>query len=415
MNKLLSSCCVNAIVKVDYSMCLQCKGGRNYCGLGYCPLYKRMEIQAPIKNSVKESVFGPSPPNVFVGKAGYPNVSWGPMVSLEDRVSSVHSDDPSSWYGLSLEEIIRLRSNVVRSTQNTGIFERPRLLERAQEVVLSVKPVDVEVDFTRKPLLNVEFSPVTQPMGPSGPLKDFRVCENPTVPRRVDSVVNEGLKATEAMGELYSHGFDVYYLTKLLSSATLGKDERRKLVPTRWSITATDDSIAKALLEKVREYETIDGHYVFSNEYLDNHFEVLLMPGNWEFEQFEAWAPGTLWTQEARKYSLVQEHEGYWGRTKYAEKEAGGYYAGRLGVVEWLHSVKKQARAVIFREVREGYVLPVGVWEVRENVRHAMQKQPKKFASLGEALEDVKTRLKVPMREYLAKSQVLTQTRLDYF
>jgi hypothetical protein len=59
--------------------------------------------------------------------------------------------------------------------------------------------------------------------------------------------------------------------------------------------------------------------------------------------------------------------------------------------------------------------MPVGVWEVRENVRRAMQGRAKKFESLQEALDDISTRLKIPISEYAKRSNILMQKRLEEF
>jgi hypothetical protein len=154
---------------------------------------------------------------------------------------------------------------------------------------------------------------------------------------------------------------------------------------------------------------------VYTNTYLDNHFEILLMPRKWEYEQFEAWAPQTLWTMAYRAPAINQENEGYWGRSDYAIKEGGGYYAARFAVQEALDRMRRQAGVIVFREIYEGYIMPVGVWEVRENVRQAMRKAPRKFATLAEALEDISTRLKIPLSEYMKRSKILLQRRLEEF
>jgi hypothetical protein len=215
---------------------------------------------------------------------------------------------------------------------------------------------------------------------------------------------------------LYRQNFDVYYLTGVLSSGVLGIQDNRKMVPTRWSITAVDDIIAKSLLSEVRDYPELGEFQVYENTYLENHFEVLMMPGKWEFELFEAWAPKTLWTMNSEKPVIQAEYEGFAGRTTYAMKEGGGYYAGRIGVAEKLRQMRKQARVVVFREIYEGYTIPVGVWEVRENVRHALEKQPKKFSNLKEALGDIQGRLRIPMHEYSRISELLRQRKIsEYF
>jgi hypothetical protein len=173
--------------------------------------------------------------------------------------------------------------------------------------------------------------------------------------------------------------------------------------------------LGKALMKEIRLFPEIKEFLVYENTYLENHFEILMMPGRWEFEQFEAWAPNTLWTMSYDKPAIQEEYEGFEGRTTYALKEGGGYYAGRIAVTEALHVMKRQARAIIFREIYEGYIMPVGVWEVRENVRKALQKRPKRFGSMNAALEDIKTRLRIPIEEYLRKSEMLKQRKLSEY
>ncbi|MFH0817029.1 MAG: Nre family DNA repair protein [Candidatus Micrarchaeota archaeon] len=397
-------------MKPDYSLCVQCKGGRNLCGLGFCPHLQKISYQNLAAPEMKQEVFGPSPPNVFVGHYNYPVVNWGPMVSLGQN-----SDTPSDWYGLEYGEVIKQRSMLVRGSKAVGVKTRERVVLEAQEAVMSLKSVDLEVRFTKKPVFNMSFSSVLQPMGAVAPLDKMRVVDNPTIPRKVDSVVGEGLKAEKAIRELSSKGYENYYLMKLLTAGILGAPNDRKLVPTRWGITATDDMLAKQLMEKIRDYRELGEFTVFSNEYLHNHFEILLMPGAWEYEGFEAWAPGTVWTMGASEYGIVEEHERFEGRTKYADKQGGGYYAARFGVCEGLDIMKRQARAVVFREIDEGYMLPMGVWVIRETVKKAFEKGGKKFATRDEALMDIASRLRIPMKTYFKESFILRQRRLTDF
>ncbi|MDD5111782.1 MAG: hypothetical protein PHG85_04510, partial [Candidatus Altiarchaeota archaeon] len=282
-------------------------------------------------------------------------------------------------------------------------------------IALSVRPVDVETHFQGRPSMSFSFSPISQPMGPSGVLKDFRLADNPKIPRKVDSIVSDGLRASDAVYELYKGSHDVYYLANVLSSGVLGSPKGQRMVPTRWSITAIDDIVGKQLMGELREFPCVEEYSVYTNTYLENHFEILLMPGNWEYEQFEAWAPKTLWTQSYDAPVIVGEHEGFSGRSDYAINEGGGYYAGRLAVAEALHAMRMQARAVVFREIYESYVMPVGVWEVRENVRAAMKNVPRRFSGLKEALGDIAQRLVNPIREYVRRSSVLRQRRMTEF
>ncbi len=404
----------NKIQLITGKLCLTCKGGRMLCGISPCPLLRKIHIQQPIKEKLSKDFFGPSP-SIFVGHYGYPDVSIGPMTSLDTENAQL-LDNPAQWYGSNIDEIIRMRSLLVRSKKKCSIREKTRYIDQSQELALSVKPTDIEVAFKGKPTYNLNFSSISQPMGPSGIVDRFRITENPKIPKKVDYIVSDELKAADAAAALYKKKLDVYYLTNVLSSGVLGIKENQKLVPTRWSITAVDDIIAKELMKDIRQFPQINEFQVYENTYLENHFEVLMMPRRWEFEQFEAWAPNTLWTKAYTRPVIQEEYEGFSGRTRYAQKEGGGYYAGRIAVTEKLHAMKRQASAIIFREIYEGYTIPVGVWEVRENVRRALKKKPQKFNTLNAALKNLKTRLRIPFIEYLKISEILKQRKIyEYF
>ena len=127
--------------------------------------------------------------------------------------------------------------------------------------------------------------------------------------------------------------------------------------------------------------------------------------------------PSSSAGQPARtmNFAISEEYEPFEGRTDYAKKQGGGYYAARLGVVEALYKMRRQARVVVFREIGTSYTVPVGVWEVRENVRHALEAPPQKFATKEEALAYIASQLAVPLAEYMKKSKVLLQRRLTEF
>ena len=112
---------------------------------------------------------------------------------------------------------------------------------------------------------------------------------------------------------------------------------------------------------------------------------------------------------------LVEEYEPFKGRTSYADKEGGGYYAARLGVLEGLRKLKRRARVVVFREVYEGYTIPLGVWVVRETARNAFNGSPQKFATLKEALSHIDSKIRLPMSDYVKNSRILKQTRISDF
>ena len=78
---------------------------------------------------------------------------------------------------------------------------------------------------------------------------------------------------------------------------------------------------------------------------------------------------------------------------------------------------RRQAGAVIFREAHPGYIMPVGVWNVRENVRKALTMAPTKFNNINEALAHVQGRMEIPLSRWIGTSEVvkdlMRQRRID--
>ena len=180
----------------------------------------------------------------------------------------------------------------------------------------------------------------------------MHVTDNSKIPKQVDRIVSDELKAVEAAHGLYELGLDVYKVTTILSSGALRLRGAQKMVPTRGSITATDDIIFKKLTPEIKENPTIDSYYVYESSYMDNPFLILLMPSLFEYENFETWFPGSVWNDSFdQRPRIVEEYEGFKGRKQYAADEGGGYYAARLAVAEALHKMRRQAGVVVFREI----------------------------------------------------------------
>jgi hypothetical protein len=408
-------------------LCIMCKGSRLLCGQKTCPLLaalkKRTEF-AQLTNT--KEFFGPST-SVFVGRIGYPNVRVGPMTLLEGVDSNVEIgrlEEPSEWFahGLGMEEIVELRSSSLRSKRGEYITSRSNFVSDMAEIALAKQPVDVELTFKNKPSFNLSFSDITRPTGASVNVEKMNVTENPKIPKKVDRIVSDELRAVESAHGLYDLGLDVYKVAVILSSGTLGLRSAKKMVPTRWSITATDDIIFKKLAAQLKEYPPVDSFYVYESSYMDNHFQILLTPSLFEYENFEAWFPGSVWNDAfGRRPVIIEEYEGFKGRKQYAAEEGGGYYAARLAVAEALHTMRRQAGVVVFREIHPRYILPLGVWVVRETVRAAFRNRNEKFNTKKEALNHINSRLQAKegiqlgIHDFEVLSVILRQKRLTDF
>jgi hypothetical protein len=227
------------------------------------------------------------------------------------------------------------------------------------------------------------------------------------VDKRIEKAFcDHDLKAADAVMELYRDKVLVTRIQRCFSVGMFGYEDRRRLVPTRWSITAVDSNISLELIDEIKQYPTIDQYQVYTFTYLDNIYIALLMPEKWEFEWIEAWFPGTTWNVDGTAPAMMGDHEGYRGRTTYASV-GGCYYSTRLAVTEKLCKDRRQASALVLREIHPGYMLPVGVWNVRESIRSALRTKPNHFDTFNSALEFATSKLTIPLKHWLNNSTML--------
>jgi len=390
-------------------LCVACKGGKFLCGKTRCPLLVRANFYLKTMPLIKGlDVDGASPPSVFVGRIGYPYVYAGPMVPPIHEDTSLF-DIPELWFGKSIDEIVGFRSLLIRGKHRVHVrrFEEAgKIMDKTRELALSVNPVDVELALTKPPRRNLVLDDEVQPFGPSAPMRDLRVGTARWDHQIEKAYYDTDLKATNAILSLYEKGVLVTKIQRAFSVGTFGLKQNRRLVPTRWSITAVDSILSKDLMEKIKTFPEINEYCLYESRYLDNLFEVLMLPQAWSYESMEAWYPGTIWNPSGRSVVMYSDWEGYEGRTTYADI-GGCYYAARLAVCELLTKERRQATVIVLREAHPGYIMPVGVWQVRENVRNAMRQTSLKFNTLDEALARISSQFQIPLQKWIQNSKLL--------
>ena len=316
------------------------------------------------KNTLFESdaVNGSSPPSVFVGEYGYPKVMVGPMVPQVHGNTSI-LDSPEEWKGKSLNQIINYRLNLVRGTRRIRVREvTGRYIEELQEMVMASHPTDSQLEFTKKTSISFDESL----FGPMGQIQKMSISNSRSI-KTVESIFYDNdLKADEAIIHIYNNDVEISKISRYLSIGMLGCD--RKIVPTKWSITATDSIISKYLVNSIIDFPVIDSCKVFSFTHLDNVFVVVLYPHRWMYEMIEAW----------RGKDNVIEFGSDSEDTKKIVRSpsiAGAYFAAKLAIAEYLYKNNIQAGVLVLREIRPQYAIPVGVWQIREGIRQAMRNE----------------------------------------
>lgn len=310
----------------------------------------------------------------FVGRFGYPKVNVGIMAPPQHDEETWLYDAPRTWgkTNTGISEVVDYRTRMINSRFVSNVKSPDSLVSIAQEVAMAKSPVDIDVDLEKKPFLNIRTDQWVAPMGPQARLKRLTLASNPRIPTAVQKMYDDtDVLAADAVNELYNKNIDENSITRMFSVGVFGKE--RKLVPTRWSITATDDIISKPLIDEIKQLP-IGEYSAHVGSYLGNYYLMLSFPEIWAYELFEMYVkPGVL------EYST--DHEEFNGRSEYAQQCAGGYYTVRLAIAEHLKSIKRQNSVLALRFITDEYVLPLGVWVTREASRKAFESKPITFGS----------------------------------
>ena len=348
------------------------------------------------------SLSGSSPPSVFVGTYNYPKVNVGPMVPPVHGDTSL-LDIPERWLGKSLEEIVNFRLSLVRGIQKVSVLEpEGRYIENLQEVAMSSRPTDSDIEFYKNTVPITAIDGESAPFGPIGEIKTAKFSGS-SAQRTIENVYyDKDLKAEDAVLKLYNTGIDLSQIQKCFSIGMFGK--KRKLVPTRWSITATDAIISQSLVTEILDYQLIDCCKVFSFNHLGNMFSIILFPHRWLFEMQEAWY------NEQGQIGFGSDYEDARG-IDHSPEIAGAYFAAKLSVAEYLAKNKIQAAVLVLREIRQEYAIPVGVWQVREGIRAAMKEQPFIASSLDEGINHACKSMSISKLEWLANGDLFKKMK----
>ena len=344
-----------------------------------------------------DSISGSSPPSIFVGSYGYPKVGVGPMLPPIHGDTTL-LDSPELWLGKTLEDIVNFRLSLVRGIEKISIQNtQGRFIENLHEVAMSSHSIDTDLQFHKTTLPVTTIDGESAPFGPVGDIKSAKFFSTRSDKSIERVYYDHDLKAQDAVLTLYNKGIDISKIQKCFSIGMLGK--KRKLVPTKWSITATDDIISKSLVSEILEFDLIDSCRIFSHDHLGNMFSVILFPHRWLFEMQEAW-------HDENKIGFGFDSEDARG-IDHPPAIAGAYFAAKLGVAEYLVQKKLQAAVLVLREIRPEYAVPVGVWQIREAIRAAMKKEPYIAGNFIDGVNFASKRMSVGKSEWLSRGRLL--------
>jgi hypothetical protein len=350
---------------------------------------------------VGKELEGSSPPSVFIGSWNYPKVYAGPMIAPIHGDTRV-LDMPESWVsgGRTQEEILGFRMSLVRGKRLQVVDDLDNhFVNQLQEIAMSMSSIESEARFDQAPT-GFSLGEEHTPFGPSAGLSELEIGP-PKYDRNLERVYYDtDLSASRGIIDLYERGTSFSAIQKALSAGTMGRDRQRRLVPTRWSITACDTAIGNHLLAEVRRQNLIDTIRVYEFSSLNNHYAVILLPTPWQYEWMEAFLH-VAGSEEI----LFSDYEWNGGKREYSSV-GGCYYSCKMAALEALAREQRQAGVIVLREARKGYI-PMGVFNVRENVRNAMKAPPVLYEDLSSALQGIAPRFQLPISRFIEDSTVL--------
>ena len=262
---------------------------------------------------------------------------------------------------------------------------------------MSSRSIDSDLQFHKTTFATTTIDGQNPPFGPIGDIKSAKFSTGRAERTIERAYYDHDLKAQDAVLALYNSGIEISKIQKCFSVVMFGKE--RRLVPTKWSIPATDDIISKSLVSEVLEFDLIDSCRVFSHDHLGNIFSIILFPHRWIFEMQEAWHDG----DSLGFGSDIEDARGI----DHSPAIAGAYFAAKLGVAEYLAEKNIQAAVLVLREIRPEYAVPVGVWQIREAVRAAMKKEPFIAESFDDGISFASNRMSVSKSEWLYRGRLL--------
>ena len=307
------------------------------------------------KIEFKNTIQSFTPPEIFVGRFGYPKVFVGPILTNSENPEIFLLTE--KWFGKNFSEIAELMINSIRTEKLVNIYDvENKIVQKVHESLLAKNYEEIEAKILKIKRKFV-FHEESKPYGPIALIEDFKIGSYKSNHIVEKVYYDKDLKASEASYFLY----------------------------------------------KNKNFNEINEYRVYNLKYLANNWVIILFPSKWIFEYIELFHPKTIFKNY---FAIGGDYEIEKPIERYAEI-GGCYYAARLAVAEKLLNEKKQAGAIILREIYSDYLFPVGVWNVRESVRNALNQKYEKFDDFQSAINYVKNLLKTNLDVWIKNSFVL--------
>ncbi len=313
------------------------------------------------------------PSGVIIGHKNYPNL----------KVHSIsNSNIDSSFFKtakiikLDYSKIIDLKSkNILGTTSNIKIQDiNSRITNELRDIYKSKKLVDFSSKFEKELKFDkIIINKVAGIIGSHNELKSLTANSNISTSKQIEKNITTDIKATQAVINLYEKGINESQIINLLAMGSFGINFNKKLVPTKWAISAYDQILEKYLFKELKQNKLIENYEVYEFNDKGNYFLIILFP---EFISGETYECMSNWIGSD-----------YFNNENKLDKEkpqiSGAFYSNKLAIFEHLRKRKKQASFLSIRLIVD-YDIPLGVVFVRECVRQAMLNRLFKTSNINE-------------------------------
>lgn len=337
--------------------------------------------------------------SAIVGEKNYPQLKIHNISNEEKENSFFNTGDIVKR---DYSQVIKLKAkNILGSTEQTHIRKNnTKITEELRDIYKSKKPIEFTSAFEDELKFNkVYANRISGIIGSKNPLKSISANSNTSTSTSIEKYTAEDIKSREAIINLYEKGINEHQIINLLATGSFGININRKLVPTRWAISAYDQTIEKHIHKKIIKNRPIEKIEIYTAKDKGNEFLIILIPDTFKAQVIEKFSGG-----------LEMDYVDFDNKLHKKEPEtAGGFYATKIAVFEHLQERKKQASIISIRVI-EDYDIPLGVVFVRETVRVAMKNKIFTSNDMKDTTDFIK--YKFPKHhQYFISSKVLEEKR----
>lgn len=340
--------------------------------------YEEIKAYQQTLKPTKEIVgFGSAP---IVGEKNYPFLATH-NISNEDKKTSFF--ETGNLVKKSYNEILPLKAKSILGSTQKNYIKKPkaRIVEELRDIYKSKTAIEMQSSFDKEITFNkILSSKVAGVMGSQNELTKLEAQENTKTSNKIEKFTANDIKAREAIISLYEKGVSEHQIINLLALGSFGIEINRKLVPTKWAISAYDQTIDNYLHKKIQKYSLINQYEIYQDRDKGNDFIIILLPDTFSAEIVETWDISGFDQSEAtgkwktdKKMIIEQDYVGNNNKLGYTEPNcSGGYWATKSPINRFLDQRKKQASYISIRFI-DNYEIPLGVVFVRECARKALK------------------------------------------